>query len=126
MAIVKISLQGTKAPEIYDTLRALLQTTDLRIQNSEYFLTCLSPWCNITNYVMPTLSETPSESNCNAEIYIFCFLIILLLLIIVVSIKCYSKRSQSHLDMQAYCFNDTTQSTTKDKQVHYLNLKQTV
>ena len=124
MAVVKISLQGTKAPEIYDTLMALLQTMDLHIQYSKYFLTCLSPWCNITNYVMPTLSETPLESNCNAKIYIFCFLIILLLLIVVVTIKCYSKRS--HLNMQAYCFNDTTQPTTRDKQVHYLNLKQTV
>ena len=123
MAVVKISLQGTKAPEIYDTLRALVQTIDLHIQDSNYVLTYLSPWCNMTNDLMPTLSETPLESNCNAEIFIFCLLMILMLLIIAVTIKYYSKRS--HL----YCFNDTSQPTTRYKQVHYLalnNLKQTI
>ena len=124
MAVVKISLQGTKAPEIYDTLMALLQTMDLHIKDSKYFLTCLSPWCNNTNYVTPMLSEIHLESNCNAEIYIFCFLIILLFLIVVATIKCYSKRS--HLNMQAHCLNITTHPTDRVKQVHYLNLKQTV
>ena len=129
MAVVKISLQGTKAPEIYGTLRALLQTMDLRIQNSNYSLTCLSPWCNMTNDVMPTLAETPSESNCNDEIFIFCLLIILLSLIIVVTIKCCSKRSYLNMKQRTYCFNDTSQPSTRDKQMHNLalnNLKQTI
>ena len=123
MAVVKISLQGTKTLEIYDALTALLQAMDLRIQDSNYFLTCLSPWCNKTNDIMPTpLSETPLESNCNAEIFIFCLLVILMLLIVAVTIKCYNKRNQLNMMQQTYCFHDTSQPTARDKQVHYLAL----
>ena len=122
MAVVKISLQGTKAPEIYDALTALLQAMDVRIQDSNYFLTCLSPWCNRTNDIMSKLSETPLESNCNAEILIFCLLVILILLNVAVIIKCYNKRNQLNMTQQTYCFHDTSQPTARDKKVHYLAL----
>lgn len=133
LAIAKISLQGNKTLEIYNTLRALLQRTDLQIhdQESNYVLTCLSPWCNMTTDVMLTFLETSSESNCKTKMLIFCMVMALMLLSIFMAILIiyYYKTNQLSTKKQSSYFNATQEPTTKDAKQHNLalnNLKQVV
>ena len=94
VAIVIISLQGPKAVEIYNTLRALLQGKDLLIKDTDYLVTCLSPWCNaenITRDVTPTVSL---ESNCDIEIFIFCLLVVIVLLAVAMAVIYYNRRNK--------------------------------
>ena len=125
MAVVKISLQGTKALEVYNTLRAILQRMDLHIQNSNYYLTCFDHWCNMTNEISPEVSEKSLKSTYNFEIFVICLLMILILLTVLMISKCYRKRRKLSIKQQTYCLSHTL-SPAKDTQVHFLALKQPV
>ena len=122
VAIVKISLQGTKALEIYNTLKASLQRMDLHIEKSNYYLTCLDPWCDMRNEITP---EKLLKSSCNFEIFIFSLLMILFLVIVLMIIKYYRKRKQLNMKQQTYCLSDAL-PPTKGTQVHFYALKQPV
>ena len=131
VAIMKISLQGAQAVEIYNTLRAVLQGKNLLIQDTDYLLTCLSPWCNVenmTNDVTSTALKASLESNCDIEILIFCLLVILMLLAVAMAVIYYSRRHQLNVKKQTSCISAKTQPNTKETQPYYLtlnNLKQT-
>ena len=131
VAIIKINLQGAQAVEIYNTLRAVLQGKDLLIQDTDYLLTCLSPWCNaenMTNDVTSTALEASLKSNCDIEILIFCLLAILMLLAVAMAVIYYNRRNQLNVKKQTSCISPKTQPNTKETQPHYLtlnNLKQT-
>lgn len=134
-AIAEITLQGSKALEIYDTLSAqLVEEVNVRIQDSNYFLTCLNPWCkakNVTNDVTPAYSEAPLESNDEIKIkimIIILFFLIILILLTCVTIKCYQKTNVNTKKHRIF-FKATSHPTTKDKhQQHFAlkNLMQTV
>ena len=97
VAIIKIRLQGAQALEIYNTLRAVLQGKNLLIQDTDYLLTCLSPWCNaenVTDDVTSTALEVSLEPNCDIEILIFCLLAILMLLAVPMAVIYYKRRNQ--------------------------------
>ena len=100
VTIIKISLQGAQAVKIYNTLRALLQGMDLLIKDTDYLVTCLSPWCNaenITKDVTPTVSL---ESNCDIEIFIFCLLVIIVLLAVSMAVIYYNRRNKLNVKKQ--------------------------
>ena len=125
VAIVKISLQGTEALEIYNMLRAILQRMDLHIENSNYYLTCLDPWCDMKNEILTEVSEKSLKSSCNFEIFIFSLLMILFLLAVLIIIKYYRKRKQLSMKQQTYCLSDAL-PPAKGTRVHFLALKQPV
>ena len=112
VAIIEISLQGTNAIEIYNALRALLQGKDLLIQDTDYILTCPSPWCNaenMTNDVTPTVLESSLESNCDIEILIFCLLVIVISLAVAMAVIYYNRRN---VEKQTSRITATTQPNT--------------
>ena len=128
MAIIEISLQGTNAIEIYNTLRALLQGKDLLIQDTDYILTCPSPWCNaenMTNDVTPTVLESSLESNCDIEILIFCSLVIVILLAVAMAVIYYNRRNRLNIKKQTSCITVSTQPNTLPHHLTLNNLKQT-
>ena len=131
VAIIKISLQGTQALEIYNTLIAVLQGKNLLIQDTDYLLTCLSPWCNaenVTDDVTSAALEASLEPNCDIEILIFFLLTILMLLAVAMAVIYYNRRNQLNVKKQTSCISAKTQPNTKETQPYYLtlnNLKQT-
>ena len=131
MAIIKISLQGAQALEICNTLKAVLQGKNLLIQDTDYLLTCLSPWCNaenMTDDVTSAALEASLEPNCDIEILVFCLLAILMLLAVAMAVIYYNRRNQLNVKKQTSCIGAKTQPNTKETQPHYLtlnNFKQT-
>ena len=128
VAIVEISLRGTKAVRIYNTLRALLQRKNLLIQDTDYILTCLSPWCNaenMTNNMTPTVLESSLESHCDIEILIFSLLVISILLAVSMAVIYYCRRNQLNVKKQINCITATAQPNTWPHYLTLNNLKQT-
>ena len=129
VAIIKINLQGAQAVEIYNALRAVLQGKNLLIQDTDYLLTCLSPWCNaknMTNDVTSTALEASLESNCDIEILI-CLLVTLMVIAVAMVIIYYNRRNQLNVKKQTSCISAKAQPNTKETQPYYLtlnNLKQ--